>query len=236
MKSKKEEILEYFKDLIFEEIPHTYEVNGRFLPSVSGKIEQFYTPFDAIGVSERKARREGTNAEDLRAEWKLAGDIACTFGTKVHLFGEDYPYDRTLIPEDNHELAVTKFWDELPSRFIPVMMEARMYHKSYWFSGTADIILWDTETETFVIADYKTNKDLFKNFAKNKMLFPFRHLLESPHSKYQIQLSYYQILLEQLGYKVSKRIIVFLKEDGNYEMYFTDDYTQVLEDLLKKEK
>ena len=236
MISKKEEIEEYFKDLRFEEIPHTYQVNGVFLSSVSAKIKRFYREFDAVGISERKAKREGTNAEELRAEWQSIADVACNFGTKVHLFGEDYPYDNTLIPSNNHEVAITKFWKELPPHLVPVMMEARMYHYTYWYSGTADIILWDTIDESFVIADYKTNKDLFKNFANQKMLAPFDHLLDTPHSHYQLQLSYYQLLLEQLGYRVSKRIIVYLKPDGNYEMYNTDDYTSELEKLLKIEK
>ena len=112
-------------------------------------------------------------------------------------------------------------------------MELRMYHKVFKFSGTADILLYDTINKCFIIADYKTNKDLFKNFAGQKMTKIFSHFLDTPFNHYQLQLSYYQILFEQIGYKVSRRIIIWLKEDGTYEMYDTEDLTSILIKELK---
>jgi len=108
-----------------------------------------------------------------------------------------------------------------------------MYHFKHLFAGTADIILFDTKTQTYIIADYKTNKDLLKNYKGKTMLGPFSHLLDNPLNHYAIQLSYYQLLLEQVGVKVSKRIIIWLGLDGNYQLFNTEDVTDILKQQLK---
>lgn len=65
------------------------------------------------------------------------------------------------------------------------------------------------------------------------MLGIFDNLLDSPYNKYQLQLSFYQILLEQIGLKVSSRKLIWLRPTGKYELYNTEDYTDVLRDWLK---
>ena len=126
------------------------------------------------------------------------------------------------------EEAIVNFWNDLPSTVIPVVMELQMYHKEYMFAGTADILLYNTVTNTFIIGDYKTNKDLFKNYKGKTLLSPFKNLLDNPYNKYQLQLSFYQLLLEQTGFKVSSRKLIWLKPDGTYLLYNTDDYTDIL--------
>ena len=108
-----------------------------------------------------------------------------------------------------------------------------MFHKEFMFAGTADILLYNTVTGMFIIGDYKTNKDLFKNFNGQKMLGPFNNMLDCAFSKYQLQLSYYQILFEQTGLKVSSRKLIWLLPDGTYKMYNMDDHTKVLKEQLK---
>ena len=120
----------------------------------------------------------------------------------------------------------------MPEHILPVTAELRMYHFKHLFAGTADVLLFDTKNQTYIIADYKTNKDLNKNFRNKTMLAPFNNLLDSPLNHYQIQLSYYQILLEQIGVKVSRRIIVWLDLEGNYQMIDTEDLTDKLKEIL----
>lgn len=101
-----------FKNIEFNEEKHLYSVNGSPLnTSVSGRIKQYYTPFNA------------------------------------------------------QEEAVVKFWKELPEHIILVGVEIRMYHFSLLYPGTMNILLFDTKNQTYIIADYKTNKDLFKNLS-----------------------------------------------------------------------
>ena len=234
MINKKKEILNFFKDLEFDEKHHQYFVNKvKIKLSVSGIIKKFVIPFDSKKVSKIVSLHKGISQHEILKEWDRIRDIACKQGTEVHLFGELYPFNRQLKPNNKFEEAVIKFWKELPPYIIPVVMELQMYHKEFMFAGTSDVILYNTITNTYIIGDYKTNKDLFKNYHRQKMLKPFDDLLDCPYNKYQLQLSFYQILFEQLGLKVSSRKIIWLRPTGNYELYDTKDYTKILIDYLK---
>lgn len=233
----KDKILRFFDKLEFDEGKHLYTVNGNKInSSVSKIIKNFVKPFDSIGISKGVAEKRGVSQAQVLREWKQAGKEACDKGTRVHLFGELYPFDRTLKPSDKYEEAIVKFWNDLPPFIVPVVMELRMYHKDYMFAGTGDILLYNKNTGKYIIGDYKTNKDLFKNFKGQKMLGVFDDLLDMPLNHYQLQLSFYQILFEQIGLNVESRKIIWLKPDGNYQMYDTQDYTAVLRDYLKNNK
>ena len=237
MNNSKREILDFFKDLEFDEGKHLYSVSGNKInSSVSKIIKNFVEPFDTYGVSLKVARYRGVPQKQILEEWESIKNEACAKGTRVHLFGELYPFNRELEPKDGYEVAIVKFWKDLPKHVIPVIMELQMYHKEFMYAGTADILLYNTVTDTFIIGDYKTNKDLFKNYKGKKMLSPFGNLLDCPYSKYQLQLSFYQILFEQIGLKVSSRKVIWLRPSGEYKMYDTEDYTEVLKEYLKNNK
>ena len=71
-----------------------------------------------------------------------------------------------------------------------------MFHKTKLYAGTPDCILMNLETNNLILIDYKTNEDLFKNFKGQKLVERFSSYLDTPFNKYQIQLSYYKILLD----------------------------------------
>lgn len=238
MENIREKLDSHFGDLVFNEEAHTYRVGDKFYPSVSGLIKKYCKPFPK-DAAKNVAARDGKTEEQVKAEWKAISDEACDRGTRVHLYGEEYPFDRTLKPdgkpgsiEYRQKVAVKKFWDDMPEHIIPVKMEQRMYHKVFDYAGTADILLYDKKNDTIIIADYKTNKDLFKNFRGQTLLGPFKSLLDCPFNKYQLQLSFYQILLEQTGLKISGRKLIGLSHDGDYDMYDLDDLTGILRQQL----
>lgn len=222
-----------FSNLSFKEEEHKYFVEGQPLDtSVSGKISNYYEKFNAEAKAKEWETKRGIPAEVTLAEWKAINDESKERGNRVHNFGERYQFDRRLIPSCPQELAITKFWNEVPEHIISVAAEFRMYHFRHLFAGTADVILFDTKTQTYIIADYKTNKDLYKNFMGKRMLPPFGDILDSPFGHYELQLSYYQILLEQLGVTVSRRIVVWLGMDGTYQNLDTRDLTERIKATL----
>lgn len=222
-----------FQKLTFKEKEHQYLVEDKPLQgSVSGLIKQFYETPDFDAIAPYSAAKRGITTEEIQKEWKDNNLEAITRGSRVHLFGENYPYNRSLVPSCPQEQAVVKFWSDMPEHIILVGVELRMYHFLKLFGGTADIILFDTKTQTYIIADYKTNRDLYKNFKGKTMTGPFSHLLDCPLNHYVIQLSYYQLLLEQIGIKVSRRIVVWLDLNGEYTMINTDDVTGILRQTL----
>jgi hypothetical protein len=229
-----QKIKQPFDTLTFEEKKHKYFVNGQALStSVSGLISEFYEHFDAEAVAPYSAMKLGVTTEEVLKQWADINQESRDRGHRVHNFGELYQFDRSLKPSCPQEEAIVKFWQDVPEHIIPIAAELRMYHFKHLFAGTADIILFDTKTQTYIIADYKTNKDLFKNYRGKTMLAPFEYLLDNPLNHYVLQLSYYQLLLEQTGIKVSKRIIIWLGLDSNYQLFNTADVTEILKQRLE---
>lgn len=227
-----ERLKETFPKLVFNEELHRYSVEGKPLTSVSTTISQYVEPFDTVGVANSIAENrsywdKGFTAETLISEWDIIRDEACDKGHRVHTFGENFPVKKG-DPLDNFEQSVINFWDSLPEHVVPVGFELQMYCVEQGIAGTSDILLYNTKSKKFIIADYKTNKDLFKNYMGKTMLHPFTHLLDCPLSKYCLQLSYYQYLFELTGFQVERRVIIWLKPDGSFQMYDTDDVRNLI--------
>lgn len=238
----------FFKGMKFDEKTHTYSINGRkFSGSVSSKVNMFREPFESKKISEEKGLKSGLPLDYFSKRWKTFGDEACAIGDRAHHFAEYYPdYRDILKPESGMEEAIVKFFNDLPDHIVVVQSELMMYHKEFMFPGTADLLLYNTKTGEFYICDWKTNKDLFKvytyfdteigAYTNKKLIKPFDNLDDNPFNGYQLQFSFYQILFEQTGYKVAGRKLIHIKDDGNYIMYETEDFTKVLLHELKQGK
>lgn len=218
-----------FGDLRFDEGRHLYFLNGDNLPSVSSKIKEHYEEIDFTPMRRAIAIKEGVSPEEIQERWDNKRDMACEKGTNTHLFAENY----TGIEEAEtpHKRAVKNFLDNLPSYYEIAIREARMHSRLYQYAGTSDLILLDKRYDSLVIADYKTNEDLFKHYNKF-MNTPFENLLVNNYSKYSLQLSYYQIMLEGLEIPVSNRAIIHLLPDESFKIYTTVDYTQHLKHIM----
>jgi hypothetical protein len=197
----KEILLSTFAPLHFEEESHTYEVDGRPLDSVSKKLGQFYESFDKYAVVGPYTAKWNKNnpdnpktEEEVLEEWDRKRIEAAERGTKIHLFAESYPdFPEAKWPE---EQGIIEWYDSLPDHYEVVCLELQMFGSYY--AGTADIILLNTKTGNLVIADWKTNKDLFKNFRGKRMKSPFKMMLDSPYNHYKLQLNHYKMMIEDM--------------------------------------
>lgn len=228
-------IKSYFKDLEFNEEEHKYSLRGRdvSLTSVSHKIKDFVIPFDTLGNAERVAKREGVTTEEILKRWKDKANNACSLGTKVHLFGE--LYNGTQKPTNGYEEAIVKFSKIVPPHIDLLINELQMYNEEFGIAGTADLVYYNHNTGKLRIMDWKTNADLFKNFKGQTLLKPFENILDSPYGKYVLQLSFYQLMLEQTGYEVEDRCLIWIKPDGTYTCHKTPDVSkELLSELIKQ--
>ena len=217
---------EFFKDLYFEEARHRYTVNGQSIKSVSGLIKYFELEKDWTEIAERYAFKHKTTTSKVLAEWHETGRIAAEDGTSVHLYGEvEHKYRQAKVKKEE---AIDKFYGKIDKkekgRYVILHKELRMYHKEHLFAGTADLVIRDLYTGYDIIGDWKTNKDIHKNFAGQTLLKPFQDLLESPLSKYKLQLNFYQLLYEQTGFEIGEKWLIWLKDTGEYELYKIPDY------------
>jgi len=227
-------VKDFFKEIKFNEETHTYTKDKKRLTPVSYVLKNFVEEFDSDKMSGLVAIKRGVSQSVILQEWEDNKNKACELGTKVHLFGEKYCRDRDLKPTNGYEEAIVKWYKTVPNFIEPLFLELQMFSDALGIAGTADMIFYNKNTGKFSIRDYKTNADLFKNYKGKKMLKPFDNLLDNPYNKYQLQLSLYQILFEQTGYEIESRALVWIKPNGTYEVYKTEDYTKQLLNVLGK--
>jgi len=151
----------------------------------------------------------------------------------------------SLVPTRHKENAVIKFMNDLPSSYHLILNEARVYsglnedkdkNPPTQFCGTFDLLYWydgdgDPSKQGLIIMDYKTNSKLENSYARNfgKMcLPPFQEMYDEDLSSYTIQLSAYQIPLEDIGLRVLGRKVIWLKDDETYEKFDLPDITGIL--------
>lgn len=201
--------------------------------------------------------------EDIMESWKKISNEACTTGTFHHGFGESCfyymigEYDK-ILPEFKDRLtkdggfesiyekenAIVRFYQEIPKCIIPILAETKVYveYDKKGYAGTFDILFYyDAELDGkspdksgLFVMDWKTNKDLYKNFKEQKLLEPFHELLDMPLSIYKLQLSLYENALYKIGLKVVARRILWLKPNGEYEKINLESYRKILDKALEK--
>ena len=118
-----------------------------------------------------------------------------------------------------------------------------IFNEELGYAGTFDALYWyehpkDKTKSGLVIMDYKTNADLCKEFSRNtkKMLLPpFDYLYDEAKSYYILQLSLYQKAIEHLGYPIIARRLIWLKDDGKYELVPIENLSKELTNALKKQ-
>lgn len=256
----------YTNKLIFLEEPHEYYLDGVQYMCVSD-VTHKYKAIDGEQMAENcvnKWMREqdptykyyGLSKEEILAQWAIKSGHACEYGTEVHAFGESMFYymtgqhdkileeckdkfkDGVPQPTNPHEVAVVKFWEDIPETFVPVLAETKVFNRNGTpYAGTFDILFYYVDEKNpsnsgLVIFDYKTNEDLYKNFREQKLLWPFNDLLDMNYSYYTLQLSLYAIPLQNIKMKVVARRLIWLKPDGTYDSVKINDLSNRLREAL----
>ena len=155
-----------------------------------------------------------------------------------------------LIPTRPKEESVLKFWDDVfcDENTYFVLAETKVYsgknkdltNLKQDYAGTFDLLWYyknpnDDSKSGLIILDYKTNGSLTNDYSRGfdkHFTVPFEELYDEALSAYKLQLSCYQIPLEDIGLKVIGRRIIWLKDDGTYELIPIDDYTNRLREVL----
>ena len=242
-------VIDKFSDIEFIEEGHIYKIDGTEYTSVSSIIKKYEPDEDWDQKAANYARKWGKKKEDVQKEWKLNNLKSTISGTRTHSFGESvvnlycgYPeliceqnkpqyikeYN-VLIPTYPKEEAVVHFFDELEDNLHPVGAEFKLSSKyipnSLHICGTCDLLFYDSDKDCFVLADWKTNKSLIKDYSRyHKIMMTgcVSNMISEPISEYTIQFNLYQKMLESIGLKIGDRILVWLKDDGTYERIHID--------------
>ena len=135
-----------------------------------------------------------------------------------------------LIPTYSKEFSVKKFYDEKSGYLIPVGAEFKLSTRHMGdrvrkICGTCDLLFYEEDSlfggGQFVLADWKTNASLTNDYKRKNnicMKFPFDNMIDDALSHYTLQFNLYRRMLESVGVKIGDMRLIWLKEDGDYEI------------------
>lgn len=205
---------ELFSDLEFIEETHKYTLDGVLIPSMSSKIELLYKKFDTDFYAPLTAKKENKSVDAVLHQWDFLKTLGIDIGNDTHNYAETKKGKVTSTFKE----AVNQFHLDLEPRYSIVEEELRMYSRRYWVAGTTDLILFDNIKQHYILADYKTNKDLFKSFGQD-LFSPFGNYINNPFNKYIVQLNGYQLMLEEKGVEIKERWLIWLSSRSNHSLY-----------------
>ena len=157
------------REIHFDPDPHHYLLDGERLPSVTTLIKGSFPEFDAVAAAERKAAREGVEAAEVLKMWEKRRDEASRFGSKIHSMAElmilkqDHAAADHLAESEREKtylvalraalIRIGKFYDFVECEKIVFSPELKI-------AGTIDLLLRNKQTGAFVVADWKTNREI----------------------------------------------------------------------------
>lgn len=187
LKSLREETRQLFDtkfgNILFEEIPHRYTIDGVEYTPVSTIISQYENEFDSDLRSKSYAEKNGLTQEEVLRSWKWTNRCATIMGTRAHEYGESYTNlmcghpelicqqnkgqyveeENWLVPTFPQEFAVKSFYDDLNKNLHPIGAEFKLSTQyiegAKPICGTADILFYydapDPKNSGFCIFDWK---------------------------------------------------------------------------------
>lgn len=186
----KKRLDEAFSGLTLDEDTHTYCLNGINLPSVSEIIrplsDRIYGNID-MNILQKAAQK----------------------GTDVHFDIQQY-LETGWMPDPGSErygyfLGFLEWWEK--NQYSVIETEQKMYHKSFLYAGTTDLIAFD-EREQLHLIDFKTTVD-----AHPKL--------------WSVQLTAYEKQLEQIvpGYthRIKTHVIQLFRDGYHKDVPLSDE-------------
>lgn len=217
-------ILDEFNDLVFEEGPHKYYLNGKEIPSVTTITHKFCKyPFEADEQAVAYAEKHGMTKEYWLDQWKFNNLKATTSGTLTHEFAEGLGWLRNghpelmpksclpkyvkekdwLIPTRPKEDAVLKFYNEMNENLHFVLSETKVYSNKNknsniknQFCGTFDLLAWyENKTDKSKSGLVVLDWKTNRELKKEFSRQNSKFLLEPFSNLYEEPLSYYILQL-----------------------------------------
>ncbi|MBI44967.1 MAG: hypothetical protein CMG66_02230 [Candidatus Marinimicrobia bacterium] len=200
-------------------------------------VSQFFEKFDAEKVAKKlvasSPKYMGMSVEDLLQIWKDSAD----YGTLVHEQLENHILDKSELTEPKAIQGMkwlNKF--KMKSNF-EIYPEVIIYSEELKISGTIDLLLFDKNSDSYIIMDWKTSKKIDTKSYRNKrgVLPATSDIADTKFNHYALQLSLYRYLLETYyGLKISQHIIIHLKDHecvGLHAPYMKDNIIKMVETL-----
>jgi len=204
-------------NIVFEEVPHTYTLNGSPIKftSVTTLVHQQFEQFNAEkildGIFKKTPLPEkyhGKTRESLKAEWEETRNRAATAGTLLHQNIEDYFNGKTIQNDSIEWKYFLKFHTDNLS-LKPYRTEWVVYDEDIKLAGSIDMITENSDG-TLTIYDWKRSKEIAKtnNFNKFAINPDVEHLPDSNFWHYSLQLNIYKAIVERKYMKIVRDLFL----------------------------
>lgn len=160
----------------------------------------------------------GKTPEEIKLQWKIAGEESAALGTKMHSHIESFYRQNTPWNDDSVECRnFNQFVQDNELTPFAFEMRVKLQHGSATVSGIIDAIFFDTD-HNLVLIDWKRCKDI-------KMENPFENgrecmsqLPNCNYIHYSIQLGLYKYMMEKIhNEKVIGLYIVNFSDPTGYK-------------------
>lgn len=243
-----------FKDFKFFPDDHHYECKGKRVGiSVTTFIHEFCNEFDAEGMAEKVANRDGKTIQQVLDEWAYKRDFSCEKGTTCHEWSQslwsDAEYKPLLFDKSEEYMSAlvkirsqaVNFKNDYQDHLEHLIDELPIGSEEYDIASCVDHLFYNKLTGGLVLVDYKTNSLMDgynKKAYKKAMKVPLSHINDDALHHYHIQLSIYKFLIEKYtGLKVDEMFIVYMSENiENYEIIDIPYLKEEVEMILNTRK
>lgn len=197
----------------FDAARHAYSLDGRPLRAVSALLRLVSPPFDPEGkIARRLAIRSDlptdVAAREIPQAWEAKKERACDKGRGFHEALQGW------VERGEHDPAYARSYEHFqrwPWRGA-LACETILWNDGWGLAGTSDL-LERTGERSLRVYDFKTNERLEKSCRWNRYLLPpVDHLDDCNFSKYELQLSLYGLMLEQMGWAVERLTVFHIDE------------------------
>lgn len=239
--------------ITLDEYTHIYkDLNGKKYESATTFIGKFFEKFDMNKMSIKCSEGDsplykGRDPEEIKAEWKANGDRSRNEGLNVHLYAEGVScgWAEKDLPKPISErceklfkqvdLAIT----DLNKYYEFVAAEMILFSPELGKAGMLDDLRYSRKSNELVIFDWKQNAEITIDNKYQKGCYPIEYLEETAITKYSLQLSLYDYLIERENYfpgiKGVKRGLIHLSEN-KYEIIPLECHKFQIKEMLESEK
>lgn len=210
-------------EVIYRDHDHTYWCNGVRYTSATQALDKFKNHFDVEAQSTRYAEKAGATPEVWQERWDDIRVRSLVRGNKIHNEREELTLSRGVEVHAGRPLPVPNpalYGERTPLIYWPdgVYTEVILHSHRYRLAGRCDKLVLYTENGIRYgdIDDYKTNRIIRFNSYRDRsgtaqmMRYPLEHLEDCNFIHYEIQVSEYFVMLEEMGIRAGAgRIIHF---------------------------
>ena len=237
--------------IVFDEEPHIYYIDDKAVKtSVTTLVHQYFSTFDADLIISRMMRGKnwesskyfGMTADEIKQQWKDAGNDATHHGTIMHkaieYFYNDEPVENAEEIQTVEYKQFEKFQDDHKDKLRAYRTEWMVYDEEYDLAGSIDMVCENLDDGTMSIYDWKRSKEIKTKNTYSKGVGVMKHLPDCNYIQYSLQLNIYKYILEKKYDKVIRDMYLVVMHPlyDTYMKYEVMDLQKEVKEIMQERK